>query len=353
MNSLSLQRLLLTLPALLACLFLQAAPKDFTVVIDPGHGGKDYGAVGAISNEKTINLDVALEVKRLLADYPQIKVVMTRSTDRFIELQERAAIANRAHGNLFMSIHVNSVDRKNRNRANIHGASVYALGLHKTASNLEVAKRENSVMELEPDYSTKYQGFDPNSTESYIIFELNQNKHLDQSIQFAELAQGQLVSTASRGNRGVMQAGFWVLHASAMPAVLVELDFICNPTVEKYLSSKKGKHQMALALANAILNYAGISDKIETTATDEQPLAEENTGIVTYRVQFMAADRQVSKSEFKGLDKVESYQHGGMIKYTTGGDFATEQEAERHATVVKQKFPQAFVIKWQNGQRIN
>lgn len=333
--------------------------KTFTVVLDPGHGGKDYGAVGAITNEKTINLDVALEVRRLLNDMPDMKVVMTRSDDRFIALQERAAIANRNHGDLFISIHVNSVANSNKNRKSVRGASVYALGLHRSESNLEVAKRENSVMELESDYSTRYQGFDPNSTESYIIFELSQNKHLDQSISFAEMAQNELVSTAGRADRGVLQAGFWVLHASAMPAVLVELDFICNPTVEKYLASASGKKEMARSIANAIAQYTGgqkpaVPSVAEPKQTETAPVeaAEPESNVVTYRVQFMASDRSVGKAAFKGLENVDSYRHGGMIKYTAGGDFKTEDEAERHAAKIRSKFPQAFVIKWLNGSRL-
>ncbi|WP_290142192.1 N-acetylmuramoyl-L-alanine amidase family protein, partial [Muribaculum intestinale] len=177
----------------------------------------------------------ALRVRRLLDKYSGLKVVMTRSTDVFLSLQQRADVANKAHGDLFVSVHVNSVDKRSKNRNTVKGASVYTLGLHRSNANFEVAKRENSVIELEPDYSATYQGFDPNSTESYIIFELSQNKHLNQSIDFAQFAQQQLTSTAGRADRGVMQAGFWVLLASAMPAALVELDFICNPEVEKFL----------------------------------------------------------------------------------------------------------------------
>lgn len=350
------RRLLTYILITLAALF-GADAKTFTVVLDPGHGGKDYGAVGAITNEKTINLDVALEVRRLLADMPEMKVVMTRSDDRFIALQERAAIANRNHGDLFISIHVNSVANSNKNRKSVRGASVYALGLHRSESNLEVAKRENSVMELESDYSTRYQGFDPNSTESYIIFELSQNKHLDQSISFAEMAQNELVSTAGRADRGVLQAGFWVLHASAMPAVLVELDFICNPTVEKYLASAAGKKEMARSIANAIAQYTGgQKPAVPSVATPDENSGEADTesesNVVTYRVQFLASDRKVGASAYKGLENVDSYRHGGMIKYTAGGDFKTEEEAEKYAAKVRTKFPQAFVIKWLNGSRL-
>ena len=336
-----------------------ASAKDFTVVLDPGHGGKDYGAVGAITNEKTINLDVGLELRKLLQEHKGMKVVMTRDDDRFITLQERAAIANRNHGDLFVSIHVNSVDKKNRNRQNVRGASVYALGLHRSASNFEVAKRENSVMELEADYSTRYQGFDPNSTESYIIFELSQNKHLDHSISFAEMAQGELVGTAGRADRGVLQAGFWVLHASAMPAVLVELDFICNPECEKYLNSERGKKQMARALYNAVCSYFGLlskpSEKSEFSENSELTEDADKTPAnpeLAFRVQFIASDKKLPESAFKGAEKVEYYQHGGLYKYTTGGDFKTEAEAEKYAAQVRKKFPQAFVIKWQNGSRV-
>lgn len=344
---------------------ISASAKDFTVVLDPGHGGKDYGAVGAITNEKTINLDVGLELRRLLKEHDGMKVVMTRDDDRFITLQERAAIANRNHGDLFISIHVNSVDKKNRNRQHVRGASVYALGLHRSASNFEVAKRENSVMELEADFSTRYQGFDPNSTESYIIFELSQNKHLDHSISFAEAAQTELVSTAGRADRGVLQAGFWVLHASAMPAVLVELDFICNPECEKYLNSERGKKQLARALANAICTYAGLlskpvessepSEPSENSESSENSENSDNTSAgseLTFRVQFIASDRLLPESDFKGVEKVEHYQHGGLYKYTTGGDFKTEADAEKYAAQVRKKFPQAFIIKWQNGARV-
>ena len=171
---------------------IAAFPKDFVVVIDPGHGGKDVGAVGVKANEKTINLGVALKLGDMIEEeYGDVKVVYTRDDDTFISLQDRAEIANKAHGDLFISIHTNSVDRRSKNRKTVHGAATYTLGLHRSDENLEVAKRENSVIELEDDYTAKYQGFDPNSTESYIIFELNQNKHLEQRVVFASYVQSQ------------------------------------------------------------------------------------------------------------------------------------------------------------------
>lgn len=368
-----------------------SAGKDgFTVILDPGHGGKDYGAVGNITNEKTINLNVALEVRRLLKEAQGLNIVMTRDDDRFIALQERANIANRNHGDLFISIHVNSVAKSNKNRLSIAGASVYTLGLHRSASNLEVAKRENAVMELESDYTTRYQGFDPNSTESYIMFELSQNKHLDQSISFADMTVARLCQNAGRRNRGVLQAGFWVLHASAMPSVLIELDFICNPTSEQFLNSKEGVKKMGRAIADAVLQYFGqttnlpahepavqktqeqpvvapepvksepVKQEIAQTELPKQPVesAKESSDPdrVTYRIQILASSRRVpaGSSEFKGAANVEEFQQGGWYKYTAGGDFQTDGEAERYAaTHLRRNFPQAFIIKWKNGQRIN
>lgn len=359
----------IVLSGLLSGTFAQevSLQKDFVVVLDPGHGGRDHGAPGLKTNEKTINLDVAKRVRDLLKERQGIKVIMTRDTDRFVELQERARIANKNNGDLFVSIHVNSVDKSNKKRKTISGASVYVLGLHRSSSNFEVAKRENSVIELEADYSTQYQGFDPSSTESYIMFELSQSEHLVQSIGFAEMVEENLCTTASRrrfGN-GVQQAGFLVLHASAMPAVLIELDFICNPTVEKYLASNKGKDQMAKSIADAIIKYAGKGGPILTVDVNPEP-AEESTveepvqepadsNAITYRVQFIAVERSLpaNSPEFKGLKKVAEYKQGNLYKYTAGGDFATEEEAEAYARKhVKKKFPQAFVIQWQNGSRL-
>ena len=173
--------------AVLSRLFCNAGDDDrFVLVLDPGHGGKDYGCVGKLTNEKTIVLDVARRLGKLVGDsLPEIKTGFTRDDDRYLTLQNRADIANPAGGDVFVSIHVNSLDRRNRNRASIHGASVYTLGLHRSDSNLGVAMRENSVMELEDDYTETYQGFDPNSSESYIIFELNQNQHINHSLTLA------------------------------------------------------------------------------------------------------------------------------------------------------------------------
>lgn len=251
-----------------------SADKPFTLIIDPGHGGKDIGAVDNASSEKDINLGVALKLESLMRKkLKDSKTVMTRSKDEYLTLQQRADIANKAKGDLFISIHTNSVDKKNKNRRNISGSSVYALGLHKDENNMAVARRENSVIELESNFETKYSGFDPSKDESYIIFEMAQKKNLSKSIKFAEIAQKQLTN-AGRSNRGVHQAGFWVLWATSMPSVLVELDFICNPASAKYLTSEKGQKELAEALFKAIESYYNDWKQIQKTSNMTRSMAQ-------------------------------------------------------------------------------
>ncbi len=253
-----LKRILILLALVITNFSISAAEKeaDFVVVIDAGHGGNDTGAIDNGIKEKDINLAVA---KRLQEDLQKkikgIKVIMTRSNDTFVTLQGRADIANKNKADLFISIHTNSVDEKNPNRKSVAGTSVYALGLHKDKDNLNVAKRENAVIELEKGHTEKYSGFDPSKDESYIIFEMAQKKNLKQSLSFANFAQKQLVNSAGRKDRGVKQAGFWVLWATSMPAVLVELDFICNPESAAYMGSSQGVKKMAEALCNAVDQY--------------------------------------------------------------------------------------------------
>ncbi len=232
-------------------------PRPFVVVLDAGHGGDDQGCRGKTQKEKNITLDVALKAGKLIEKSlgDSVKVVFTRKKDVFIPLQERAAIANDAGADLFISVHVNSIDRRSRGREKVHGASVYTVGLHKSEANLEVAMRENSVIELENDFSATYQGFDPSSSESYIIFELTQNRHMEKSVEFASLVQSELVGHAGRADKGVRQAGFLVLWATRMPSVLIELDFICNRAAEQFLASEAGRTKCAKAIANAVEVY--------------------------------------------------------------------------------------------------
>lgn len=228
-----------------------AAQKPYTVVLDAGHGGKDPGAVGRFSQEKDLNLALVLKVGELIGEqYPDVNVVYTRNTDIFIPLQTRADIANKNNADLFISIHANASENKASK-----GVETFILGTEKMEKNLDVAMRENAVMKLEADYKTTYQGFDPNSIDSYIMFELMQNSFMDQSLQFAEQVQKRFVGHLNRSDRGVQQASFWVLLKTACPAILFEMGFISNPEEERFLNEKASIAQMANALVNAFGAY--------------------------------------------------------------------------------------------------
>lgn len=268
---------------------------EFTVVIDAGHGGKDHGAVDNGAREKDINLGIAKKFAELIKKkMKNVKVVMTRDDDTFISLQQRADIANRNKGDIFISLHTNSADKSNPNRKKASGTSVYALGPQKNADNLKVAQRENSVIELESNYHQKYSGFDPSKDESYIIFEMAQKKTLGQSLKFADKAQKELVKTAGRADRGVKQAGFWVLWATSMPAVLVETDFICNPDVAKFLDSDSGQEKIATALFNALKSY--IESQKNTLASND-PNAKTEVKLAQAEAKEAYADLETSDAE--------------------------------------------------------
>lgn len=259
--------------ALFICLQINAKndnDKKFIVVIDAGHGGKDVGAADNGVKEKDVNLKVAKNLESLIKKrMKDTKVVMTRDDDSFLTLQQRADKANKAQGDIFISIHSNSVAKTSPNRKSVEGSSVYTLGLHKDENNLDVAMRENSVIELEKDYQQKYSGFDPQRDESYIIFEMAQKKNLSQSIKFAETIEQELVKSG-RQDRGVHQAGFWVLWATSMPAVLVELDFICNPKSAQYISSDKGAKELAEAIFKAVEAYENSWNKSKKSYSENE-----------------------------------------------------------------------------------
>ncbi len=366
-----LKKYLLILSFFAVALF-DVSAKDFVLVIDAGHGGKDVGAVGDKAREKDINLGVALKLGRNIdKEFKDVKVVYTRDDDRFISLQERANIANKAKGDLFISIHTNSIDKRSKRRFSVAGAETYTLGLHRTQENFDVAKRENSVIELEDDYSARYQGFDPNSTESYIIFELNQSKHMEQSVNFASLVQDEFAAVG-RIDKGVRQAGFWVLAATSMPAVLVELDFICNPKQEAYLASSDGQNQLAEALFYAFSQYkeewdyyqsgqrrdfveknADNRDKRHNRKENPERAGERESLEIEYRVQFLSSGKRLPSGsrEFRGLDDVESYKEGGLFKYTTGAT-TDKDKAKKNLRKVRKKFEDAFLVEFKNGKRI-
>lgn len=361
----SVQRLLALCIALTIALIVNA--KEFVVVIDAGHGGKDPGAIGKSAREK----DVTLSVAKLLGDKITkncngVKVVYTRTTDKFVELSERCNIANNAKGNLFISIHTNAVASGSPT-----GVEVYTLGTHKNQANLNVAKRENSVITLEKDYTERYSGFDPNSPESYIAFELNQSKHIDRSIEFAIEAEHELVKTAGRAHRpngGVLQAGFLVLVATSMPSVLVELDFISTRSSEKFLSSADGQEKMAKALYNAFNTYynnvnptprkssGSKSDSVDEPDKEDnaQSAVTDNDKGIEYRVQILTSGKKLPSGDkrISGLDNLDYYVDNNIYKYTIG-HFDSEAEATSEMRRLRKRFSDCFVIKFANGKRVN
>lgn len=238
-----------------------AADKRFTLVIDAGHGGHDTGALGATSKEKNINLNVALAFGRYVErNCPDVKVIYTRKTDVFVTLHGRANIANRNKADLFISIHTNALPKGKIAR----GLETYTLGMHRAADNLDVARRENSVILIEKDYKQHYEGFDPRSSESYIIFEFMQDKNMAQSVDLAKFVQQRGCAATGRQNKGVKQAGFLVLRETSMPSCLIELGFITTPDEERYLNSKDGIEAYGRAIYEAFMDYRRKYDKTVT-----------------------------------------------------------------------------------------
>jgi len=350
--------------------------KDFTVVIDAGHGGKDPGAIGIHIQEKEINLNVATLVGNAIKkEYPDVKVVYTRSTDVYVTLPGRAQIANKANGDLFISIHTNATESKNA-----YGTETFMLGLAKSNANFEVAKRENSVMLLE-DNKEVYQGFDPTSPDSYIMFELMQDRYIDLSIQLADFVQTEFTQ-AGRSDRGVRQAGFWVLHQVKMPSVLVELGFISNSNEELFLGSETGQKKLANCIVKAFGKYKHEYDKRTSTQekrkNDSNEVKEEKnekteknekkndvkndvkesaksdtaaqktvTGVV-YRIQCFSATQQIDKNhdEYKKASKfgeVTFNKVGKYYKYMCGNE-TTKEGANELLKRVRTVFKDAFIV---------
>ena len=333
--------------------------QTFTVVLDPGHGGKDPGALGRISKEKDIVLSVAKKLgQKINANHSDVKVIYTRSTDKFIPLNERPKIANKANAQLFISLHCNALDRRKKSP---QGVETYILGLHRSEDNLEVAKRENSVIEYEDNYETKYQGFNPKEPESYIIFEFMSNKFLEQSLNFASLAQHELIDGAKRTNRNVRQAGFLVLRETGMPSVLIELGYISNPTEEKYLNSNHGQDVLVNSIYKAFTEYKKEYDKrnrytiskVVSTSNLYAQNSEESSSQIEYKVQFLTSPRKYNANAraFKGLTNVEFYKDGNTYKYTHGS-FKSENDILPLLREVKTKFKDAFIVEFKDGKRI-
>lgn len=315
-----------------------------TVVIDAGHGGKDPGAVSGSVREKDITLSVAKRLGALINErYPNVKVIYTRSGDTFVELKKRAEIANKNNADLFISIHVNSA----RNRS-ANGSETFVMGSEKSNSNFEVCQLENSVITLEDDYSSNYSGFDPSNPESYIIFTLLQNSHLEQSLMFAQLIQNNATKGPIAYGRGVKQANFLVLWMCTMPAVLVELGFISNKNDFKVLSNQQHQQKMADNIFKAFCKYKKNYDKeyilpaSESVVSNEPLKIEEDKG---FGIQVFVSSKSLpdGSSKFKGYDCSFIRTSKGLYKYYIGG-FSSREEAAKKLPAVRKSFPDAFII---------
>ena len=324
-----------------------------TVVIDAGHGGHDPGAISKYSklSEKQINLDLALRLgKRIEKEFPDVKVIYTRKTDRFVELAERGNIANRNHADLFISIHVNSAGSTAAS-----GTETFVMGTDKSSSNMEVCKRENSVILLEDDYSTTYEGFDPNNPESYIIFNLMQNAHFEQSIAFASLVQQQFIKNGPiKKSRGVRQAPLMVLWRTTMPSVLVEVGFLSNASDRTVLNKDENRQKIADDLFRAFSTFKSQYDSEGGTITvDDAALSPQEEEEVQppadsgphFEIQVLASKKKLKNGspELKGLTGYQCRFINGFYKYSVG-NFSSREEASKRLPEIRKKFPGAFVI---------
>ena len=347
-----------------------AEAQNFVLVIDAGHGGHDPGAIGKKAKEKDINLNVALKLGKMVQENcPDVKVIYTRSKDVFISLNRRAEIANNAKADLFISIHTNSVAGNNK----AMGASTWTLGLAKSDANLDVAKRENSVILYEDDYKTSYAGFDPNSSESYIIFEFMQDNYMSQSVHLASLVQNEFKTTSKRRDHGVHQAGFLVLKASAMPSILVELGFISTPAEEQFLASESGATTMAKGIFRAFQTYKKEQETKQGGATaqptenillttkknnsskeDKNVCKTNDASKPVFKIQFLTAGRKLANNDrrLSGLTDVDYYVENGTYKYTCGA--STDYNKVR-ATLkeVTKRYKDAFIIAFREEIKIN
>lgn len=399
----------------LMCMFVMtslAANKRFTLVIDPGHGGHDAGALGAISKEKNINLAVALRFgKYVEQNLPEVRVIYTRKTDVFIPLNERANIANRANADLFISVHTNALPAGKVAR----GFETYTLGMHRAKDNLDVAMRENSVISMEKDYQQRYQGFDPRSSESYIIFEFIQGKNMERSVELARMIQRGVCDGANRPDKGVHQAGFLVLRETSMPSCLIELGFITTPDEERLLNNDSRVDDIARGIYEAFAKYKNKYDRSFSVpyrakdsedvnlpkivpdqepapktrvvtrgkqpkreeATPEQPKREvkevkkpepkrevkktetkkevkktEVADAPVFKLQIFVGSRNLRKGDahFKGETDYDSFQEGNLVKYTLGAS-TNYNEIYRLRKEKLDKFPEAFIIAFKNGQK--
>ena len=371
-----------------------------TVVIDAGHGGHDSGCLGKKAKEKDIALGISLKLGKYIEDnFQDVKVIYTRQTDKFVELYERADIANNARADLFICIHCNSAcvfDRKKRKEtcsSEISGVESWVMGLNKSEANLEVSKRENEVILLEKDYTRQYGGFDPNSAEANIIFTLYQNSYLDQSLRMASLVQ-QEMKECGRSGRGVKQAGFLVLYKTSMPSILIETGFLSNASEEKYLTSVKGQDEMAKSIFKAFKSYKnsiGTQKGQDNQTQNDTPVIKKNVGekpvnvikenndtvgkdsvkpslkkeeprpniksddVVQWSVQFFTSPKPIPDNhkiytEFK--DAREDYENN-IYKYSTGMLYDKNEAIKLQLKLRQQGYKDAFVVAFFNNKKIS
>ena len=322
--------------------------KKWVIVLDPGHGG----ALGSVMKEKNINLAIALKTGEYLQKYVRnVTVLYTRKTDVLPGLKERAEFANMNKADLFISIHCNWAPT-----SAIRGTETFVMGHSKDEQNLEVAMKENEVILLEDDFSSKYQGFDPKSPESYIIFSLMQNVFQEQSLDLAAKIQDQFKNRAGRIDRGVKQDGFWVLYMTSMPSVLVETGFITNLDEEKYLASETGQEYIASAIYRAARDYINeiekksyVSSKADNSSVKELPEVSGQSAdtdretLYMIQIVFSAEKKNLNPQNFKGLDNVCEISAGDYFKYATGS-FLNYSEALEYRKKILPIYPDAFVI---------
>ena len=323
--------------------------KPFIVVLDAGHGGKDPGRPTSFGyKEKDIALDIVLRVGKQLENIDDIEVIYTRKKDVFLELRQRAAIANKADADLFISVHCNA------HNTQAYGTETYVLGLHRNESNFRVAQQENEVIFMEDDYEQNYEGFDPSSPESFIGLTLLQEDYLDQSILLARTIQNNFAQKLKRRDRGVKQAGFWVLHNTYMPSVLVETGFITNRKEGDYLNSERGKEEISKSILDAVLDYkSSLNPEISTENLSVEN--SENTAQIIFKVQIAASSNKVAPKSynFKGLSPISRTKLTSVYRYFYGEttDYNKAKELKNEAIGVG--YTSAFVVAYKNNTRIS
>lgn len=332
----------------------QGVGKLECVCIDPGHGGKDPGAVGLKTYEKHIVLGIALKLGKMLkATYPDLKVVYTRDKDVFIDLDKRGKIANDHKADLFISIHINSNDSKAA-----RGLETYVLGLHRSKENLQVAMKENAVIKYEEDYSVKYAGFEPNRAESYIIFSLLQNLYLEKSLLLARFVQEQMVAQTKRLDRGVRQAGYLVLKDAAMPAILVEAGFISNPEEERFLMTAAGQEKIANSILKAVGAYKRRLESNGTNlasheGTTRSENAERQDDTIMYAIQVASTSVKAQRvSDLCEGENVCELNVGGHFRYYVRPSSSLE-EVQEYLKKIKNKVKDCFIIAVYKGKTLS